>query len=82
MKLRLLAAAALALASFSAPTLAVDNTISSLCRADHAGSGYQRPGGFCDHVAAYGSQGLGSSGVVCPSGTEYDYSVGACVPEV
>ena len=51
--LGLLAAIALfASPAMIAPAFAVDNTISNLCRADHAGSSYQRPGGFCDQVAS------------------------------
>ena len=46
-------ALALMVAAFtaSAPTFAVDNTITPLCRAENAGNTYQRPGGFCDAVA-------------------------------
>lgn len=59
------------------PAFAVDRTISPLCRS--ADSVYQRPGGFCDHVAAYGSQGPKASGG-CPAGTIRDPHNGACIP--
>lgn len=52
---RLLSAAVLAVSMLAAATpagfAAVDNQIDPLCRADHAGSGYQRPGGYCDLLA-------------------------------
>lgn len=36
----------------AAPVFAVDNSISAFCGAEYAGSGYQRPGGYCDQVAS------------------------------
>lgn len=51
--LSLLAAIAfLASSAISAPVLAVDNSISVYCAAAYAGTGYQRPGGWCDQIAA------------------------------
>lgn len=77
-KIAAIALLAIGMSSVSVPSFAVDNSISALCRADQAGGGYQRPGGFCDAVKAYGSQGLSGSGR-CPSQTHWDGT--ACVPE-
>ncbi len=75
----LAALALLASPGLVAPAFAVDNSISTLCRAENAGTGYQRPGGFCDAVKAYGSQGL-SGGGRCPYGTTWDTTIDVCVP--
>ncbi len=59
------------------PSFAVDKTISPLCR--DAASPYMRPGGFCDHVADYGSQAVKASGG-CPAGTVRNQYHGGCTP--
>ncbi len=54
MKHLIAASLALAMLTAAAPaSYAVDNSISPLCRAENAGTGYQRPGGFCDIIASY-----------------------------
>ena len=80
MKIVAVALMALSLSIAVSPSFAVDNSISTLCRADNAGTSYQRPGGFCDAVKAYGSQGL-SGGGRCPVGTDWDNYIDACIPE-
>lgn len=54
MKHLIAASLALAVLTAAAPaSFAVDNSISPLCHAENAGTGYQRPGGFCDIIKAY-----------------------------
>ena len=64
--------------------VAVDNTISALCRAENAGNTYQRPGGFCDQVATNKPLGSHSGGPsMCPAGTVHNPAPPpACIPEV
>jgi hypothetical protein len=50
-----------ALTSVPAVAVAVDKTISPLCRAD-SDPIYSRPGGFCEHVAAYATKSVYGSG--------------------
>ena len=54
MKRITLLAAAVAMLAMTAtvPAFAVDKSIDDLCTATHAGSGYQRAGGYCDQVAS------------------------------
>lgn len=47
----LAALALLASPALVTPAFAVDKSISAFCGPDYAGTGYQRPGGFCDAVA-------------------------------
>jgi hypothetical protein len=77
-------------ANSNAVTLvAVDNSISKFCRAEFAGSGYQRPGGFCDVIKAYHKTPTGDGNVKqienpCPSGeipTDYGPPP-VCIPAV
>ncbi len=63
--------------TIAAPAFAVDNSISTLCRA--ADSPYMRPGGFCDAVAAYALS-AASDGAGCPPGLVRN-SNGECVCE-
>jgi hypothetical protein len=59
--LGLVAALCMLTIAVATPAVAVDNSISALCRADNAGSTYQRPGGFCEAVAVNKSM-VGQSG--------------------
>lgn len=66
--MRLAIIAALALLAPVAPAFAVDNSISAYCGADYAGSGYQRPGGYCSQVASTKSLLDGKRPTPCPEG--------------
>lgn len=52
----------------ASPVLAVDNSITPICRADAAGNTYQRPGGFCEAVASNKSMVDSVSTPACPVG--------------
>jgi len=83
MSVRLLAITAmLFVPAMSSPSLAVDNSISALCRAG-APESYSRPGGFCEAVA--------NNKTMLPPGTPFSCPVGyepnptpppKCIPEV
>ncbi len=68
MKLLISTLLALGTLTMASPVLAVDNSISALCRADAAGNTYQRPGGFCDAVASNKSLAPTGSASNCPGG--------------
>jgi hypothetical protein len=62
--------------------VAVDNSISTLCRPG-ASESYSRPGGFCDAVAANALSARGNGGHQCPVGYEPNPAPPpACIPEV
>lgn len=71
--------------TFTSIDVAVDNSISALCRPENAGDAAQRPGGFCDAVAAYSTKSVYGDGfkAPCPAGEEPNPSPPpACIPEV
>lgn len=67
-----------AMAAPVAPAFAVDNSISAYCGTDYAGTGYQRPGGYCDQVASNKSLLDQKRPTPCPVGFVRDEG-GGCV---
>lgn len=82
MKIAAIALLTIGMSIAAFPSFAVDNSISSLCRADQAGAGHQRPGGFCDAVKGYGNSAAGDGvKLACPYGEETNPSPPpACLP--
>ena len=77
-----LAVVALGSLALATPSLAVDPTISALCR-DGAPEAYSRPGGVCEIIASNKSLAPTGSGGGCPAGFEHNPAPPPkCIPEV
>lgn len=68
-----------AMATPVAPALAVDNSISAYCGADYAGTGYQRPGGYCSQLTSNKSLADTSGVEPCPAGFVRDPHTDDCL---